>query len=90
MASIEEMFAHKLGELVELLSEFFLQVQQIDGKLYPGETLVTYYEQLVALFEGSLKPILSRLRKGQRSSIYWRILVSRRLQSLASYLLSGH
>ena len=41
MDSIEDMFENRLPELVDLLHDFFLQVQRKDGKPYPGETLVT-------------------------------------------------
>ena len=41
MDSIEDMFENRFPELVDLLHDFFLQVQQKDGKPYLGETLVT-------------------------------------------------
>ena len=55
MDPIEDMFLYRVGELVEMLSQFMLEVQCKDGKLYLGETLVTMLRAIGRIIRGKLE-----------------------------------
>ena len=55
MDSIEDMFENRLPELVDLLHDFFLQVERKDGRPYLGETLITLLHAIGRIIRARLE-----------------------------------